>query len=81
MRLGTALATPIGEMTSATLAGGAKDLTDEVISEALRSVGHETRRRRALPAQVVVWLVIGMALFRDRCISAVASALWEAAQV
>lgn len=51
------------------------DLSAEVIRAALDGIGHETLRRRRLPAEAVVWLVIGMALFRDRCIQAVAEHL------
>ena len=36
------------------------------IEEALQSTGRATLRRRRLPAEQVVWLVIGMALMRDR---------------
>ena len=41
------------------------------IDEALEETGTATVRRRKLPAEIVVWLVIGMALFRDRCIQEV----------
>jgi hypothetical protein len=36
------------------------------IEEALASTGTATLRRRRLPAEQVVWLVLGMALMRDR---------------
>jgi len=36
------------------------------IEEALASTGHGTLRRRRLPAEQIVWLVIGMGLLRDR---------------
>jgi len=42
------------------------------ISQALEATGTATVRRRKLPAEYVVWLVIGMALLRDRSIEAVA---------
>jgi hypothetical protein len=45
------------------------------IEEALRSTGTATLRRRRLPAQQVVWLVIGMALIRDRSIAHVVQQL------
>jgi len=41
------------------------------VREALSRTGKQTIRRRVLPNEVVVWLVVGMALFRDRCIEAV----------
>lgn len=45
------------------------------IEEALAATGTATLRRRRLPAEQVVWLVIGMALFRDRPIIEVANKL------
>lgn len=45
------------------------------IEAALISTGSASIRRRKLPAEHVVWLVIGMALFRDRSIAAVVSHL------
>jgi hypothetical protein len=45
------------------------------IDEALAATGTASIRRRKLPAQQVVWLVIGMALFRDRSIHAVVERL------
>lgn len=36
------------------------------IEQALEATGTATLRRRRLPAEQVVWLVIGMALYRDR---------------
>lgn len=45
------------------------------IDEALKETGTASVRRRKLPAQLVVWLVIGMALFRDRSIQEVVSHL------
>lgn len=43
-------------------------LPREWIEQALRATGTATVRRRRLPAEQVVWLVLGMALFRDRSI-------------
>jgi Insertion element 4 transposase N-terminal/Transposase DDE domain len=43
-------------------------LDPEWIAQALAATGTATVRRRKLPAEYVVWLVIGMALFRDRSI-------------
>lgn len=45
------------------------------IEEALRATGTASVRRRKLPAEHVVWLAIGMAMFRDRSIAAVVSHL------
>jgi hypothetical protein len=45
------------------------------IEEALRSTGTTSIRRRKLPAEQVVWLVLGMALYADRPIHAVLSHL------
>ena len=41
------------------------------IEEALATTGTATLRKRRLPAEQVVWLVIGMALLRDRPIAEV----------
>ncbi|HEU4402275.1 MAG TPA: IS4 family transposase, partial [Candidatus Polarisedimenticolia bacterium] len=38
----------------------------EWIDEALEATGTATLRRRRLPAEQVIWLVLGMALYRDR---------------
>jgi hypothetical protein len=43
-----------------------RHIDPEWIEEALLSTGHATLRRRRLPNQRAVWLVIGMALMRDR---------------
>jgi hypothetical protein len=45
------------------------------IEDALTETGTASIRKRKLPAQVIVWLVIGMALFRDRSINEVISHL------
>jgi len=44
----------------------------EWVDEALRHTGTMSVRRRRLPARLVVWLVIAMALFRDCAIRTVA---------
>jgi hypothetical protein len=44
----------------------AQGLDPEWIEQALQNTGKATVRRRRLPASQVVWLVIGMALFRNR---------------
>jgi len=67
------------ELGAALLAVGAGDraasfdlfsetLDPEWIAQALAATGTATVRRRKLPAEYVVWLVIGMALLRDRSI-------------
>lgn len=45
------------------------------IKEALAATGTATLRRRRLPVEEVVWVVLGMALFRDRSIEDVVSKL------
>lgn len=52
-----------------------RDLNPQWIDEALLATGTATLRRRRLPADQVVWLVLGMALFRDRSIVEVVSKL------
>lgn len=49
----------------ARFAGG---LDPEWIDEALVGTGHASCRRRKLPAEAVLWLVLGMAMFADRSI-------------
>ena len=67
------------ELGEAILAVGAGDraasfelfsetLDAEWIAQALQATGTATIRRRKLPAEYVVWLVIGMGLLRDRSI-------------
>ena len=48
-----------------------KSLKPEWIEQALSATGTATVRSRKLPAEKVVWLVIGMALFTDRSIKKV----------
>lgn len=45
------------------------------IQQALEQTGTVSIRRRRLPAQQVVWLILGMALFADRSLAAVLSHL------
>jgi hypothetical protein len=47
----------------------------EWIDEALEATGTATLRRRRLPADQVIWLVLGIALFRDRGIEEVVDKL------
>ncbi len=44
------------------------DVNPEWIEQALAATGTATLRRRRLPADQVIWLVLGMALFRQRSI-------------
>lgn len=55
------LTPPSGELLPKFIAS----LDPEWIDEALQATGTATIRRRRLPAEQVVWLVIGMCLFRD----------------
>lgn len=52
-----------------------ESIDPEWIEEGLRVTGTATVRKRRLPAEQAVWLVIGMALFRDRSIAEVATTL------
>jgi len=45
------------------------------IQQALQATGTATVRRRRLPAEQVVWLILGMGLFRDRSIVEVVESL------
>lgn len=45
------------------------------IEEALEATGTATLRKRRLPAEQVIWLVLGMALYRDRPIDEVVAKL------
>ncbi|KYF79231.1 hypothetical protein BE11_38105 [Sorangium cellulosum] len=47
----------------------------EWIEQALAATGTATLRRRRLPAEQVIWLVLGMALMRDRPIEEVVTKL------
>lgn len=58
-----------------TLATFQKHLDRRWIEEALEATGTATLRRRRLPAEQVVWLVLAMALMRDRPIVEVVSRL------
>lgn len=52
-----------------------KSIDPAWIEQALAAGGVATLRRRRLPGEQVIWLVLGMALFRDMAISAVVKAL------
>lgn len=51
------------------------DIDPEWIDAALEATGTATLRKRRLPAAQVIWLVIGIALFRNRGIVSVANSL------
>lgn len=53
----------------------AENLPAEWITESLEKTGTASIRRRKLPAHMVAWLVIAMALFRDRSIHAAVTQL------
>ncbi len=53
----------------------ARRLDAHWVDEALEETGTASVRRRRIPAPLVVWLVIGMAMFRDRSIQEVVSHL------
>lgn len=65
LSLQTAL-TSTAAFTPAQFETFAKHLDADWIAEALKATGFATLRRRRLPAEQVVWLVIGMALMRNR---------------
>jgi hypothetical protein len=75
MRLGAAFQQTILGGRPQSIEGLAGELTDKVILKCCEQAGCQDQRRRKLPVEVLVWLVIGMALFRDRCIEAVAAHL------
>ncbi len=52
-----------------------QDICPEWIAESLQATGTATLRRRRLPVEQVPWLVIGMALYRDRPITDVVNKL------
>jgi hypothetical protein len=57
------------------LDGFRKHIDVKWIEEALAATGTATVRRRRLPAEQVIWMVLGMGLFRDRPIEDVVSKL------
>jgi hypothetical protein len=68
MELGTALLAVGAGERAASFEIFSQTLEPVWIEEALHATDRATIRRRKLPAYFVVWLVIGMALFRDRSI-------------
>src|SRR5215831_11039085 len=57
------------------LAGFRKLIDPEWIEQALAATGTATVRRRRLPVDQVIWVVVGMGLFRDRPLEDVVSKL------
>jgi Insertion element 4 transposase N-terminal/Transposase DDE domain len=68
MRLASSLAATAAVPHPDNLAAFAQHLPQEWIEQALQATGTATVRKRRLPAEQVVWLVLGMALYRDRSI-------------
>jgi len=75
MRLSSALDWVCSLPAPEELSQFARDVSPAWIEEALEATGAATLRRRRLPMPQVVWLVIGMALFRDRPIYEVVNKL------
>jgi hypothetical protein len=58
-----------------TLSRFQQSIDPEWIAQALKATGTATLRKRRLPAEQVIWLVLGMAILRDRPIHEVVSKL------
>jgi len=71
MDLGQALVAVGGGERAASFEIFARSLDPHWVEDALEATGTATVRRRKLPAEWVVWIVIGMGLFRDRSIQEV----------
>jgi Insertion element 4 transposase N-terminal len=56
---------PVAEVDRGLLARFQASIDPSWVLEALAATGTATLRRRRFPAEQVLWLVIGMALFRD----------------
>jgi hypothetical protein len=75
MRLRTALVCVAEVPRPETLDAFRGGIDPRWVLQALEATGTASLRRRRLPAEQVVWLVLGMALFRDRSIVEVAESL------
>lgn len=75
MSLASALYVAASGTTASSFENIRERLPVEWIEQALEATGVATVRRRRLPAEQVVWLVLGMALMRDRPIEEVVSKL------
>ena len=63
-----ALGLPAGQVDRGTFARFQASIDPKWVLQALAATGTATLRRRRFPAEQVVWLVLGMALFRDLAI-------------
>jgi hypothetical protein len=75
MKLGTALEETANALTSSDFDKFRQHLDPAWIQRALAATGKASLRNRSLPAQQVVWLVLGMALYRNRPITEIVDAL------
>lgn len=75
MRLRTALENVAAAPRPASLDTFRRDVDPAWVQEALEATGTASVRRRRMPAEQVLWLVVGMALFRDRSIVEVVDSL------
>lgn len=75
MSLAQDLSGVVAAKVAADLQNFRSDIDPRWIEEALQATGTATVRRRRLPAEQVLWLVIGMGMMRDRPIADVVSAL------
>lgn len=73
--LGAALVETLEQPGGEQLATFQKSIDPAWIEEALQATGTATLRKRRLPAEQVIWLVLGMALLRDRPIDDVVDKL------
>ena len=71
MNLGTALLTTARDQPLDHLDTFATSLDAALVTQAPEATGTASIRRRKLPAERAVWLMLGMALLRDRSIQAV----------
>jgi hypothetical protein len=75
MKLATALEAVASYSTGRQFEGLTQHIDPVWVEEALHSTGAVSLRRRRLPADQVVWLVIGMGLMRDTPIEQVVDKL------
>lgn len=71
MTLKATLNTTLANLSEGRQVTFAQHLDPAWIEQALQLTGRASVRRRKLPADRVVWLVLGMALLRDHSIQAV----------
>jgi hypothetical protein len=75
MPIGDALTAVAALATPHALDNFRTQLDPEWIERALRATGTSTIRKRRLPSEQVIWVVLGMAMFRDRSIADVVASL------